>query len=215
MSTVIVLLSGGMDSATLLYWALKQQYIVHAVTYNYPSRPLQERHATRKIARSAGVDCVEVELPFLQTAADIKQEDSAAFKGVTVPEGYVPARNLLFYALAAYYAEVHGAKHIIGGHVKTDREGFPDATPMFFHEVERLINSVKLGKDPEVQLIMPFIEKTKVELVKLATQLRVPLELTWSCYYDRDEPCGKCESCLERAEAFEKTGLRDPATLNR
>jgi len=132
MSTAIVLLSGGTDSATLLYWALKQDYTVQAVTYKYPSRPRQERNATRKIAKSAGVDCVEVDLPFLQTAADIKQEDPAAFKGVKVPEGYVPARNLLFYAVGSYYAEVYGAKHILGGHVQTDREGFPDATPTFF-----------------------------------------------------------------------------------
>jgi len=210
MSTAIVLLSGGTDSATLLYWALKQDYTVQAVTYKYPSRPRQERNATRKIAKSAGVDCVEVDLPFLQTAADIKQEDPAAFKGVKVPEGYVPARNLLFYAVGSYYAEVYGAKHILGGHVQTDREGFPDATPTFFQEVERLINSVKLGKGPKLQFLMPFIEKTKGDVVKLAAQLRVPLELTWSCYYDREKPCGECESCVERAEAFEDAGLRDP-----
>ena len=199
-----------MDSATLLYWALKQNLTVHAVTYNYPSRPRQERNATRKIATSAGVDCVEVDLPFVRTAADIKQEDSAAFKGVTVPEGYVPARNLLFYAVSVYYAEVYGASHIIGGHVKTDREGFPDATPAFFQEVERLVNNVKLGKGPKLDFRMPFIEKTKGDIVKLAAQLRVPLELTWSCYYDREDPCGKCESCVERAEAFEEAGLKDP-----
>ena len=80
MSTAVVLLSGGMDSATLLYWALKENYIVHVVTYNYPSRPSQELKATRMIARSAGVECVEVALPFLKTAADIKKEDSTAFK---------------------------------------------------------------------------------------------------------------------------------------
>jgi 7-cyano-7-deazaguanine synthase len=115
--------------------------------------------------------------------------------------------------LAYYHAEVYGANLIIGGHVKTDREGFPDATPTFFQEVERLINSVKLGKESNIQLIMPFIEKTKYDVVKMAAELRVPLELTWSCYYDRDEHCGKCESCLERTEALEKTGIKDPSTL--
>jgi 7-cyano-7-deazaguanine synthase len=202
-----------MDSATLLYWALKQKYSVHAVTFNYPSRPSQELKATHKIASSAGVDCIEVALPFLKTAADIKKENSTVFKGVKVPEGYVPARNLIFYSLAYYLAEVYGSNLIIGGHVKTDREGFPDATPTFFQEVERLINSVKLGKESKIQLIMPFIEKTKLDVVKKATELRVPLELTWSCYYDRDEHCGKCESCMERTEALEKTGLKGRLTL--
>lgn len=213
MSTAVVLLSGGMDSATLLYWALKENYTVHAITYNYPSRPSQELKATHMIASSAGVECVEVTLPFLKTAADIKKENSTAFKGVKVPEGYVPTRNLIFYSLAYYYAEVYSANLIIGGHVKTDREGFPDAAPTFFQEIERLVNSVKLDKESHIQLIMPFIEKTKLDVVKMAAELRVPLELTWSCYYDRDEHCGKCESCLERTEAFEKGGLKDPLTL--
>ena len=211
-STAVVLLSGGMDSATLLYWALKEKYIVHAITYNYPSRPSQELKATRMIASSAGVECVEVALPFLKTAADIKKEDSTAFKRVKVPEGYVPTRNLIFYSLAYYYAEVYGVDLIIGGHVKTDREAFPDATPTFFQEIERLVNNVKLGKENTIQLIMPFIEKTKLDVVKMATELRVPLELTWSCYYDRDEHCGKCESCLERTEAFDKIGLKNQLT---
>jgi 7-cyano-7-deazaguanine synthase len=203
-----------MDSATLLYWAFKQNYTVHAVTYNYPSRPSSEQRATNKIASSAGVDCIEVALPFLKTAADIKKENSTAFKRFKVPEGYVPARNLIFYSLAYYYAEVYGANLILGGHVKTDREGFPDATPTFFQEVERLVNSIKLGEEPHIQLIMPFIEKTKLDVVNIAADLGVPLELTWSCYYDRDEHCGKCESCLERAEAFKKAGLKRTIHLN-
>lgn len=213
MSTAVVLLSGGMDSATLLYWALKENYIVHVVTYNYPSRPSQELKATRMIARSAGVECIEMALPFLKTAADIKKEDSTAFKGVKVPEGYVPTRNLIFYSLAYYYAEIYSANLIIGGHVKTDREEFQDAAPTFFQEVERLVNSVKQGKEHNTRLMMPFIEKAKSDVVKLAAELRVPLELTWSCYYDRDEHCGKCESCLERTEAFKNAGLKDPLNL--
>ena len=202
-----------MDSATLLYWALQQRYTVHAITYTYPSRPSRELKATRQIARSAGVDCLEVALPFLKTAADLRKETSTAFQGVQGPEGYVPARNLIFYAVAAYYAEVYGAHLIVGGHVKTDREGFPDATPTFFHAVERLVNRVKSSKDRALHLRLPFIEKAKGDVVKLALKLRVPLDLTWSCYYDREAPCGHCESCGERAEAFEKAGVRDPSTF--
>ncbi|UCH02469.1 MAG: 7-cyano-7-deazaguanine synthase QueC [Candidatus Bathyarchaeota archaeon] len=215
MSTAIVLLSGGMDSATLLYWALQQNYALQAVTFNYPSRPSQELKATRKIASSADVNCIEVALPFLKTAADIKKENSDAFKGVKLPEGYIPARNLIFYALAYYYAEVYGVNLIIGGHLKSDREGFPDATPTFFKEVERLVNSIKLRKEPNIQLLLPFIEKTKLDVVRIAIELGVPLELTWSCYYERDEHCGKCESCSERAEAFEKSGLKELANYSK
>lgn len=197
-----------MDSATLLYWALQQRYVVQAVTYVYPSRPARELTATRAIARGAGVDCREVALPFLQTAADLRKEAATALPGVRPPEGYVPARNLVFYAVASYFAEVYGADLLLGGHVQTDRDGFPDATPAFFHAIERLVNRVQSKDDRSLRVCLPFLEKTKGEVVKLALELQVPLDLTWSCYYDRATPCGRCESCVERADAFQSAGVQ-------
>ena len=196
-----------MDSATLLYWALQQRHVVQAITYVYPSRPARELTATHAIARAAGVDCREVALPFLQTAADLRSAVATAFPGMHAPEGYVPARNLVFYAVASYYAEVCGADLLLGGHVQTDRDGFPDATPAFFHAIERLINSVQWRGDRVLRVCLPFLEKSKGEVVKLALELQVPLDLTWSCYYDRGTPCGRCESCVERADAFKIAGI--------
>ncbi len=201
-----------MDSATLLYWTLQQQYVVQAITYVYPSRPARELTATRAIARAASVDCREVALPFLQTAVDLREAASTALPGVQAPEGYVPARNFVFYAVAAYFAEVYGADLILGGHVQTDREGFPDATPAFFHAIECLVNSVTSRDDRALRVCLPFLEKTKGEVVTLAQALRVPLDLTWSCYYDRATPCGRCESCVERADAFTHAGIRAAPT---
>ena len=208
----IVLLSGGIDSATALYWALNQGYTVRAITYKYTSRPRGELEATRKIARRAGVDCLEIDLPFLKTAKNIMEENPAAFKGIKVPEGYIPTRNLIFYTLAAYIAEILDANFIIGGHLKTDSIGFPDATPKFFQAIEQLINDARLDNSvsdsDRIRLLMPFIQKTKSDIVKMARELGVPLELTWSCYYDGAQPCGECESCLEREDALASAGIK-------
>jgi 7-cyano-7-deazaguanine synthase len=207
MTTAVVLLSGGMDSATALYWALQQGFTVQAVTFNYRGRAENERRATRRIAARAGVTCREVALPFLASAANLRKTTPDALAGLTVPEGYLPTRNLLYYALAAYHAEVLNADVIIGGHVKTDAEGFPDATPAFFQAIERLINASQLarGSRPKrVRLRIPFLTWSKTEVVTLALRLDVPLDLTWSCYYDRDEECEACESCLEKREALRR-----------
>ena len=210
----IVLLSGEVDSATALYSSLKQGYNVQALTYNYRSRVPREQEAAREIASHAKVKLIEVELPFLQNAADIAKENPSAFQGVNVPEGYVPARNLVFYALATYHAEIQAAEYIIGGHLVTDSQGFPDAIPGFFHSLEQLINSTRLARESDknigIHLLMPFLGKTKTDIVKMAVELGVPLELTWSCYYNRSEQCGECVTCLEREEAFTKAGVEDP-----
>jgi 7-cyano-7-deazaguanine synthase len=207
MPTAIVLLSGGMDSATALYWALQQGFTVQAVTVNYRGRAAHERRAARRLAARAGVPCREVALPFLASAADLREATPDALAGLTVPEGYLPARNLLFYALAAYYAEVLNADVIVGGHVKSDAEGFPDATPAFFQDVERLISASQLmqGDRPKrVRLRLPFLAWSKTEVAALALRLGVPLDLTWSCYYDRDAECGACEACQEQREAVRR-----------
>ncbi len=214
MPKAIVLLSGGVDSATALYWAKKQGYNIRALTYNYRSRVPKEVEAARSVASHAGVELTETELPFLQNAADVMRENPSAFQGVQVPEGYIPSRNLIFYALAAYYAEILGANCVIGGHLATDSQGFPDATPGFFQDVEELTNSTRLaaesGKGNDIHLLMPFLDKTKMDIVKMAVELGVPLELTWSCYYGGNEQCGRCVTCLERQEAFTAAGVEDP-----
>jgi len=209
----IALLSGGIDSATALHWAIKQGYNIEALTYNYPSRVPAEQKAARDIASHAKVKLIEAELPFLQNAADITKKNPNAFKGINIPEGYIPARNLVFYALAAYHAEIHAADYIIGGHLITDSQGFPDATPNFFHRLEELINSTRLAsetnKNTEIHLLMPFLGKTKTDIAKMAVELKVPLELTWSCYHNGSEQCGECVACHEREEAFTNAGVKD------
>jgi 7-cyano-7-deazaguanine synthase len=212
MSKAIVLFSGGIDSTTALFWAVDQGFDVIALSFIYPGRAQQELQATRRIAQSAQIHCIEVFLPFLQTATDLIRHDPRAFIGINVPEGYIPTRNLIYYALAAYYSEIYSAEYIIAGHLETDSIGFPDATPKFFQAVEAIISMMQL--DPQNigsrHILLPFLTKTKTEVVQLAVQLKVPLGLTWSCYYDRPEHCENCESCWEREEAFDYAGVNDP-----
>ncbi len=133
--------------------------------------------------------------------------------------GYIPSRNLVFYALAAYYAEICAADYVIGGHLVTDSQGFPDATPGFFHDLEQLIDSTRQtresGKRKDIHLLMTFLAKTKTEIVRMAVALGVPLPLTWSCYYNGSEQCGRCVTCLEREEAFTEAGVEDPRKHSR
>jgi 7-cyano-7-deazaguanine synthase len=155
---------------------------------------------------------IEISLPFLQSATDLKRTDSHLLKGIKVPEGYIPTRNLIYYALAAYYSEVYSAEYIIAGHLETDSIGFPDATPAFFQAIESIINLMQLNPKEifPKQILLPFLTKTKTEVIQLAVQLKVPLELTWSCYYDNLVHCENCESCWEREEAFDEAEINDP-----
>lgn len=212
MPKAVVLFSGGIDSSTALFWAIDQGFDVIALTFNYPGRAQQELQATRRIAHTVKVQYVEASLPFLQSATDLLRNNPKAFQGIKVPEGYIPTRNMIYYALAAYYSEIYSAKYIIAGHLKTDSDGFPDATPAFFQAIESIINMTQLNqKNPSSrQILLPFLTKTKAEVIQLAVQLKVPLELTWSCYYDNLVHCENCESCWEREEAFDQVEINDP-----
>jgi len=119
------------------------------------------------------------------------------------PEGYIPARNMIFYSIAAYYAEVFGAEFIVGGHNRGDPEEFPDSNPSFFRQMNI---SLRMGlwsyRQKAVKILTPLRDKTKQDVVRLGLRLGAPLRLTWSCRFDGKEPCGKCSSCIERDQAL-------------
>lgn len=212
MPKAIVLFSGGIDSTTALFWAINQGFKVIALSFTFPGRAKQELQATRRIVHAVKAQYVEASLPFLQSAADLMRNDPKAFDGIKVPEGYIPTRNMIYYALAAYHCEIYRAKYIIAGHLETDSIGFPDATPAFFQAIESIINMTQLNQcnmSPR-QILLPFLTKTKTEVIQLAVQLKVPLGLTWSCYNDNLVHCENCESCWEREEAFDQAEINDP-----
>lgn len=208
----IVLLSGGIDSAVTLWWARSKGWDIRPLTFDYFGRPKREHDALGALTSRAGLDPARhVDLPFLKEVDDLRKEgiDNPVLRGS--PEGYIPGRNLIFYGLASYYAEVDGVRYIVGGHNGVDPESFPDSSPKFFN----FLNSIyRLGLwsyvQSPVQVVVPLSGKTKEEVVRMGLEMEVPFAVTWSCYWDRDVHCGTCASCVERREAFRAVGAEDP-----
>jgi 7-cyano-7-deazaguanine synthase len=207
MSRALILLSGGIDSAVALALASRQQHEISAISFNYYLRPFREKLAVYRMLESYPARLIEVPVPFLREAADLKHKLPKE-----VPEGYISNRNLIFYSIASYFAEVHSCEIIVGGHNSGDQESFPDASAKFFSRLQSLTNEALLTQ--KIQIELPLREMTKLQVLKRAVEWGVPLENTWSCYWDRPEPCGQCESCRERTEAFQQLGLKDPLKAN-
>ncbi|MEP0825262.1 MAG: 7-cyano-7-deazaguanine synthase [Nitrososphaera sp.] len=209
---VLVMLSGGLDSATCLYWAKKRFSDVLAITFNYYGRLVQEKRSTAKLARSAGItELITVDLPFVKEASDfyngrLKKHDPEALWS-----SYVPARNLMFYSIAAHYAEYLGVKWIIGGHNSHDIEFFRDASSRFIEKLNALFKEgCLLCNGRTYKIVLPLAKKNRTEIVMLAKRLKVPIAQTWSCHRDGKTHCGKCYACRQRLDAFRSLGLVDP-----
>lgn len=184
-----------------------------ALTFEYPSRPPREAEAARALCGLAEVEDVHaVPLPWMAEAGDLPPELNRNPALARAPEGYVPVRNLAFYAIAAYYAEALGASVIVGGHNRTDVETFPDASPGFFRLVDDAIARGALTfRESPFHVELPLAKLSKQDVLALGFELRVPFEATWSCYWnDRAAPCGDCASCEERRGAFAALGRADP-----
>lgn len=180
---------------------------MRALTFEYNGIARQELNSAKSIAASAGVrEHRFVRLPDLKEAGDIPH---AVFEGL--PPTYIPLRNSVFYSLAASYAEEIGASAIAGGHNKDDAEVFEDVGTEFFTHLQRALRagSVSLRRN-RLQILRPLKQKTKVGVLKLASGLGVPLELTWSCHGDGDAPCMECPGCTSRRLAFSGAKLGDP-----
>ena len=130
----------------------------------------------------------------------------------TVTTAYVPARNLIFYGVAVAYAETLNADAIVFGSNADDAHELPDATPDFIQKMNELIElGTRMGvNETPAKIIDPLIRFNKADVLRLAITLKVPLELTWSCYEDVELPCGKCRGCRTRLDAFRKVGVPDP-----
>lgn len=201
-----MLLSGGIDSATSLYLC-RAKYSVRALTYEYHGMAEQELRSAGAIAERAGVlEHRVVRLPDLREAADIP---GARFE--RLPPTYIPSRNAVFYSLAASYAEETGAAAIVGGHNKDDGAVFRDVSSEFFDHLKRaLVSGSARLEGSRLEILRPLEGKTKVEVIRLASSLGVPLELTWSCHREGDRHCWRCPGCDSRARAFSEAGVPDP-----
>ncbi len=203
-ASALVLLSGGLDSAVSLYWALSRGWEVATIEFEYYLRPQRERRACLSLRERAGIrDSIIVPLGFIREVSDLPDEIVLNSSLHLSPEGYIPARNLLFYSLAAYYAELGGRRYIVGGHNRSDSESFPDAGQDFFSYLNALF-SLGMWSHSKIgtEIVLPLILLDKTQVLRLGDTLGVPFDLTWSCYHDGETPCGSCASCLERDAAF-------------
>jgi len=207
----VVMLSGGIDSTVALWWARAKGLEVVPVSIQYAGRPRRELAAVEEVARAFGLPEVRrMDLPFVGLANQLP-----AYRGATkpIPYGYIPMRNLLFYTLAAYHADAHGARFVVGGHLLDDALGFPDAHISYFEDLNRLFARSTDGWNPTgpPEIVLPFSGMKKEEVLLVGEGLGAPFGVTWSCWLDGDAPCGTCVSCKDRAEGFAKAGLQDPA----
>lgn len=222
----VVLLSGGLDSTTVLAIAQHQGYDPRALSFDYGQRHSIELRAARRVAQSMGV------VNHVITTIDLRIFGGSALTddiGVphhrdleelsdTIPTTYVPARNTIFLSFALALAETIGSSDIFIGVNALDYSGYPDCRPEYIGAYETMANlATKAGVEGEqyLRIHTPLIELSKAEIIKLGLSLGVDYSITHSCY-DPDlqgTPCGTCDSCLLRKKGFSEAGLDDPALV--
>jgi len=220
MKKAVCLLSGGMDSAVTLAIAKKQRYEVHALSFNYMQRHSKEIRQATAIARHFKASHKVVGIDRRLFGGSALTGDSKVPAGKTIdqiksggiPPTYVPARNTVFLSMALAYAESIKAKAIFIGANSVDYSGYPDCRPEYFRAFQRLAGlATKAGVEGrKIEIKTPILRLSKAEIVKKALELKVPLQLTWSCYRGRKEACGLCDSCVLRLKGFKEAGVKDP-----
>lgn len=215
----IVLLSGGLDSATVLALAKSQSRECLALSFVYGQRHEVELLAAKRVARAMNVDehvVYPLDLRLFGASAltaDIDvPKDAVGAEGI--PITYVPARNTIFLAIALGYAEARGAQEIWLGVNAVDYSGYPDCRPDFIDAFQRvIITGTRSGSEHgEPRIVAPLMDMTKGDIIRRGTELGVDYSLTHSCYdpVDAGHACGHCDSCILRRRGFEEAGVADP-----
>jgi 7-cyano-7-deazaguanine synthase len=207
----VVLLSGGLDSAVTLYFAKSKKYQCRALIFDYGQRHRREIKAAKCIAKRAGVkfEVIKISLPWKGSSLLDKRNISRS-RGSLIPNTYVPARNIIFLSFALSFAEAIKANAIfIGAHAQ-DYSGYPDCRSEFFHAFNKVASTgTKAGIEKNgVEIKTPLLNMGKADIIRLGSRLRVPFELTWSCYKGGRAPCGVCDSCHYRDKGFKEAGIK-------
>lgn len=209
----LVVFSGGLDSTVALYWAKKNYDEVATISFNYGSKHNEQeyRHAL-KTCEKLQVKNTRINLEFINHyfKSDLLKS------GNDIPEGYytaenmkstvVPFRNGIMVSIAAGFAESTGCDVIILGNHAGDHTIYPDCTPEFINGIKE---AVKCGTQKKIEVVSPFCNITKTDIVKLGKELGVDFSLTYSCYKGGEKHCGKCGTCTERIEAFKEAGVEE------
>jgi len=212
-------LSGGLDSAVTLFYAIDKGYDCFALSFDYGQRHNKEIILARAIASAAKTQFKTVKLVLPWKGSSLTDKKLAIPVNRTmgqiksgVPSTYVPARNTIFLSIAASYAEVIGARKIFIGAHSEDSSGYPDCRLDYLKAFDKTIKlGTKSGREGKLSLGFPLINRNKSGIIKLGVSLGVPFKFTRSCYEGVVRPCGKCDSCILRAKGFKKAGVNDPA----
>lgn len=217
----VILLSGGLDSSTVLYSAKTEGCQCYAISFDYQQRHRRELESARSIARAAGVvehQIVNFDLRLWGGSAltdetiEIPRDRTLVEMSQNIPITYVPARNTIFLSFALAYAETLAAERVYLGVNVLDYSGYPDCRPDYIKAMQDVFRlGTRQGREGQsIEIVTPLIDLQKTEIVTLGNRLGVPWEKTWSCYTGGDVACGVCDSCRLRLAAFAKLGLKDP-----
>ncbi len=218
----VVLLSGGLDSATTLYFAKSKGYHCFCLIFDYGQRHRRELVSAKIIAEQ--VHCkwqiVKFNLPWKGSALldrNIVIPRHLKISSCPIPSTYVPGRNIIFLSFALSFAETLKAQAIFIGANALDFSGYPDCRRKFYQAFEKVIGvGTKAGVESKsrnkraIRVVTPLIDKSKATIIKLGVRLGVPYQFTWSCYQGRRNPCRRCDSCLLREKGFREAGIEDP-----
>jgi 7-cyano-7-deazaguanine synthase len=220
----VVLLSGGMDSATTAAIALSRGFDVHALSFRYGQRHAVELDAARRVARQLGIrrhEVVDIDLRAFGGSAltgdlAVPKDTPLDRIGERIPPTYVPARNTIFLAFALSWAEVLGASDIFMGANALDYSGYPDCRPEYiqaFQNMADLATRAGVEEGRRLTIHTPLIELSKREIIQRGQELGVDYGLTLTCYDPAPDgaACGHCEACLLRLKGFREAGMEDPA----
>ncbi|MEU2661933.1 7-cyano-7-deazaguanine synthase QueC [Micromonospora sp. NPDC007220] len=220
----VVLLSGGLDSATALAVAVKEGFEANALSFRYGQRHTVELEAAARVAKALGATrhvVADIDLRIFggsaltDDALAVPHHQSAQEIGSEIPITYVPARNTIFLSFALAWAETLEASDVFIGVSALDYSGYPDCRPEYIEAYEHMANlATKAGVEgsQRMKIHTPLIDLTKADTIRLGLSLGVDYSLTHSCYDPVDgRPCGTCDSCLLRTRGFAELGMSDPA----
>jgi 7-cyano-7-deazaguanine synthase len=213
----VVLLSGGMDSATAAAEARDQGYEIYCLHTSYGQRTAdRELECARRLADEFdAADFLRIETGHLSAigASSLTDEEmtveDADLESDEIPSSYVPFRNANLLSMAVSYAEANDCEAVFIGAHSEDFSGYPDCRPEFFEAFERVVD-VGTKPETEISIEVPFVEWSKTDIADRGVGLEVPYEHTWSCYRENEPACGTCDACAFRLQAFQNIGVRDP-----
>ncbi len=218
----VVLVSGGMDSATAAHLAREaghDLYLLHA-SYGQDTEDVEFDRARRQAERLEAADFLHVETEHLARigASSLTDDDveigDADLDSEEIPASYVPFRNANLLSMAVSYAEANDCTAVYIGAHSEDYSGYPDCRPEFFDAFQSVVD-VGTRPETEIDLRAPFVDYSKTDIVEEGRELGVPYEITWSCYRSETPACGTCDACAYRLKAFQEAGHEDPIEYER